>query len=185
MILVFILQKEEIFSWSSSLNFQGSRINTFNISPIRSGSYYIFVFSENQDNADPESGNLEATVPVRLTEDDIGVTLDYEFPPDSFYCANASNEADATSHASRERRTHRHRSHLRQCHRSNRRRRENESVVHFYSRHWLGQCVGAFLTGIIFLSIGIVFVTTEYSSDYVGIMFMLVSLPSFFMTIHM
>ena len=118
-----------------------------------------------------------------LREEDIGVTLDYEPPADSTYYADSSStrrEAESRHNENRSSNNYTSRRRQYRC-----RRRSNENFLRFYSRHWFGQCIAALVTGLIFMTIGVVFVTTDITSAYIGVMFMLVSLPSFFMSLHM
>ena len=121
-----------------------------------------------------------------LRAEDITVALDYQPPPDSSYFVNTSTPGrDSPPTVSRRHRSDRYEYTIHQGRFRRRRRRQDESFLRFYSKHWFGQCIAALLTGVIFMSIGIVFVTTGVTSPYIGVMFMLVSLPSFFMSLHM
>nr|XP_026692873.1 uncharacterized protein LOC100176916 isoform X2 [Ciona intestinalis] len=101
------------------------------------------------------------------TVDTIGVTLDYEPPTSNIIITTdeqSFNNPDELEQTERRSRTHQPRNEV--------------GIVSFYSRHWFGQCVSGVFTGIIFLSIGIVFIVYFQSLPiYIGILFILVSIP--------
>ncbi|XP_076825266.1 uncharacterized protein LOC143470864 isoform X2 [Clavelina lepadiformis] len=115
---------------------------------------------------DDENGGQSNTTSA---EDEIGVCLDYQPPPHIEH----DNQSIATdSNVIRTNRSSRNRQ------RTRRQRRNDVGFIRFYTKHWLGQCISGFFTGLVFFSIGIVFVVHfDQLPNYIGILFILVSFP--------
>lgn len=100
-------------------------------------------------------------------EDEIGVTLDYEFPAHPDY-ERENDVTRPTSNVTSQRSRRRRR----------RRRRERVGFLEFYRKHWFGQFASGMFTGLIFLVIGLVFIIVfNELPTYIGVLFILVSFP--------
>lgn len=126
-------------------------------------------FAESVKNSDDEAPRLSP-------EDEIGVTLDYEFPEHVFHEYDSSPES--RDPASQRRRRARRR----------RRRREVDQLTAISNRtryHWMWQFVSGIFTGIVFFAIGVVFVVHFTNlPTYIGVLFLLVSFPPCCMAIN-
>lgn len=150
------------------------------------------ILEETTLSTDPpaeEDSSSPTPPPPQYGEDDIGVSLDYEPPnPDGLDNVRSSDvgSEDGDSSPSRTRRN-----------RSSRRRSDQESaeesqnrrnaigIFRFYSHHWVGQFLSGIFTGLIFFVIGVVFIVYFNTlPTYIGVLFILVSLPPCCMAIN-
>ena len=109
------------------------------------------------------------------TEDEIGVTFDYQPANLSEYSVDArSNSTSRTTSRSRQR-----------SRSSRSRRREASTGSPRCGNPWIIPFLSGIFTGLIFLIIGIVFVIYfRQLPNYIGILFILVSIPPFCMAIN-
>ena len=102
-------------------------------------------------------------------EDEIGVTLDYEFPGPSAY-----EYSDVT--AAQRRRNNRQQRH--DVEEQQQQQQESMGLFEFYRKHWFGQFSSGIFTGLIFMSVGFIFIIYfQELPTYIGVMFVLVSFP--------
>ena len=122
------------------------------------------------------SGSQTDVNPQTHSVDDIGVMLDYTPPGDDSY----NGLTPTSGRSSRRRRRHR---------RSRRSRSRRTGVMSHIrtltNSSWFGQFLSGFFTGMMFLAIGIVFlVYFHHLPTYIGVLFILVSLPPFCMAVN-
>lgn len=109
--------------------------------------------------------------------DDIGVMLEYTPPDEGSYNNNSTPSSGQSSRRRRRRR------------RSRRSRTRRTGAMTYFrtltNSSWFGQCLSGLFTAIMFLAIGIVFlVYFHHLPTYIGVLFILVSLPPFCMAIN-
>jgi len=120
-------------------------------------------------------------------EREIGVTLDYEpeNPDGVIYNVEEILQQELSSGSREERHRNRRRRRRTTTEQTLARERERTGLCSFYSQHWLGQVLSGIFVGLVFFTIGIIFIAYFCElPDYVGILFILISLPAFCMAFN-
>ena len=134
--------------------------------------FLLLIYSARTNNEEDEVRN-ERNVNFVCTEDEIGVTLDYQ--PPNLDSVNGRTSSRNVIHSGR-----RHRSRRRPS-----RSHESSTSGCGSGNPWIVPFFSGIFTGLIFLIIGIVFVIYfRQLPNYIGILFILVSIPPFCMAIN-
>ena len=116
---------------------------------------------------DIASATGEQNVHHICSEDDIGVILDYQ-PPNADIAADSRSVSSVHTGPS-----------------SRRRRRRRRTLRETCGKSWVVHFISGIFTGLIFLVIGIVFVIYFANlPNYIGVLFILLSIPPFCMSVN-